>query len=101
MYTYYDKVDVMDLSPTSHSIKLHILRYLYVTNQQLNLLNGFHLIWMILDTLRKQGTVEENDLEPQRIHIIYPPINKLILNCNCKKCESRHCILPAVFWTIR
>lgn len=44
-YTYNNKA-IMEHSPTSNTVRLHILRALYITHKKLNLLNND---WILLN----------------------------------------------------
>lgn len=35
--------------------------------------------------------LEEECLVPKRILTLYPPIDELVPNCNCKTCSTKYC----------
>ena len=85
---FTNAVSVNELPPTSQSIRLHILRALYITYYQINLLQSNI---EQLDPLKFGYIIEENCLIPAKIHILYPTIDELPPKCNCKKCSTKQC----------
>lgn len=82
-------VSLLDLPPSSQSIALHILRAYYATYQQVNILE---VNILKLDPTQFGYVLEDNNLLPRKILTLYPPIDELVPNCNCKVCITKHCI---------
>ena len=87
-YHYSTNNAIRELSPTSASIKLHILRAFYVTYIQLS----------YLETRREQlnpllyGFIyEDNLLMPQKINTLLPPMEDYVPHCVCKACVRLTC----------
>lgn len=79
---------VFELPPTSNSIRLHILRALFVTHQQINILNEE------ANKLKPEFfgyELENGYIVPKKVPLQYPPIDDLIPNCNCKNCSRKSC----------
>uniref|UniRef100_A0ABD2X1Z4 NYN domain-containing protein n=1 Tax=Trichogramma kaykai TaxID=54128 RepID=A0ABD2X1Z4_9HYME len=79
---------VEDLPPTSNSIKLHILRALYIVYEQTHIFeNNFGELNPI-----DFGWDEEDDmLIPKKSHLLFPPIEDLVPQCTDTTC-SRSCV---------
>ena len=88
MSHYGNTTSILDLPPTSNSIKLHILRAFYATYEQINLLNAECLK---LDPLQFGYVLEDEYLIPKKVAISFPSINELVPNCNCKSCSTKSC----------
>ena len=89
-YWYYCKkmCNFTELPPTSSSIRLHILRSHYVTNFQISLLDEHYVP---LNPLHYGYYEADNYLLPEKIKNLFPPIDELILSCNCQKCTTKRC----------
>ena len=72
MYHYGNTTSILDLPPTSNSIKLHILRAFYATYEQINLLNAECLK---LDPLQFGYVLEDDYLILKKVAISFPSIN--------------------------
>ena len=92
MYHYGNRKTILDLPPSSDSIRLHILRAFYVTYQQINILKKD---CYKLDPLNF-GYIFDNDfVVPMKNNALFPPIDELVPNCNCKKCSTKYCACKA------
>jgi len=75
---------ILDLPPTSHAAKEHILRAFYATHIEINCLNN-----VSLDPLQYSFRMEEGYLEAESFH--HPLPDHMATNCNCIKCATSRC----------
>lgn len=89
LWNYHFKSTLVEeMPPTSNSIKLHILRSLYVTHSQITCLDSNA---QELDPT-EFGFIEKDDLlMPERVDTLKPPEDEFIYACNCKVCTRRSC----------
>lgn len=80
---------IIDLPPTTQTIKFHILRAFFATYNQIHCLDD---ILEKLDPTEYGYVISENCLLPKRVcDNIYPSVQELIPSCNCKTCSRKSC----------
>ncbi|XP_031784055.1 uncharacterized protein LOC107981544 [Nasonia vitripennis] len=89
MYHYGNTASILDLPPTSNSIKLHILRAFYATFEHMNLLNAE---CPKLDPLEFGYIQQEEHLIPIKVAVSFPPMDELVPNCNSTNCSRKTCL---------
>lgn len=88
-YCHSAKSLIEELPCTSESIRLHILRSIYIVFYHTNFFN------IKLDILNPENygwVKEDNVLLPQKIYNLFPPLQELVPSCTCKKCKTKWCI---------
>lgn len=87
MYYWGGKQDLVDLPPTSRSVREHILRSLFCTYNQIMCLEPLINLYPTL-----YGYTNTGDwLLPKTGFIICPDEDDLVSSCNCLKCARKSC----------
>ena len=84
MYHQRKTVTILDLPPTSHAAKGHILRAFCATHTQIYCLEN-----VSLDPLQYGFKMHEGALEPDTYSRPLP--EHMVINCNCIRCASSCC----------
>ena len=84
MYHQRKTVTILDLPPTSHAARGHILRAFYATYTQKNCLENASL-----DPLRYGFQRQEGTLEAKAFHRLLP--DHMAIDCRCAKCATSRC----------
>ena len=84
MYHQRKTVTILDLPPTSHAAKGHILRAFYSAYIQMNCLEN-----VSLDPLQYGFQMQEGTLEPKAFHRPLP--DYMVIDCRCVKCAISRC----------
>ena len=84
MYHQRKATTILDLPPTSHAAKGHILRAFYAAYIQINCLTN-----VSLDPLQYGFQMEEGTLEAKSVYRPLP--DHMATNCTCMKCATSRC----------
>ena len=84
MYHQRKTATIIDLPPTSHAAKGHILRAFYAVYIQMNCLENISL-----NSLQYGFQIQEGNLEPK---VFYRPLSDhMSVDCRCVKCATSRC----------